>query len=152
MTAIIFLEASLPLQGVPDVTDRLVNYHVHATQSRFAKELEVRLTAFAPIKLERFLTYPWPYTDYKAAIANIEAHNPVWSIRDDRILLFMDDFVKLVGDARLLWVDSQRSRTAYEKELQGLNRRAFDKFVGPKLHLTENDSVAALKFALEERG
>lgn len=156
MTTIIFLEDSIPLQGVHDATDSIVNYHVHAIQARFPWELETLIMAFVPVKsLKDRLTGPWPYADYKAVISQLDKDHPIWSVRDDRVLFFLNEFAALANvvarrgqEPRLLWVDLERSRTEYQKELQKLNREAFNRFTGPKLHLTTDDPAKALKFAL----
>jgi hypothetical protein len=149
MTTIIFLEQALPLQGVYDATPQLVDYHVHATQARFPWELQTRLEVGIPAKLAT-LAEPWDFPNYKHIIDTLDKTRPVWSVRDDRLLLCLDEFSKLVKEARLLWVDLERSRTAHEKKVQEMNREAFGKFKGPKLHLKKDDPIEALRFALGE--
>lgn len=95
MTTIIFLEDSIPLQGVHDATDQLVNYHVHAIQARFANELETLTMAFVPVKdLKERLTGHWPYTDYKVTVHQIDKVHHLWSVRDDRVLFFLAELAE----------------------------------------------------------
>jgi hypothetical protein len=152
MTTIIFLEDSLPLPSVVDATEQLVNFHAFAVQARFPWELVDRVTAYKPIDLKERLVKDsfYPMEEYKAIVKRLDAQHSLWSIRDDRTLFFLDQLAPLVKDLRVLWVDLERSRNDYEKELQRRTRQVFERFKGPKLHLKEDDPKRALAFVLGE--
>lgn len=143
MTCIIILEENVELPGVHDATERLINYHVSATGARYQDQLEARIAEGRPARLAD-LGEEWPLSEYQNIVMELNAIHPLWSVRDDRLVLFLEEFAGIAGDVRLLWVDSRNSRTGYEKALHALNHQAFDSFAGPKLRTKTGDDWEGL--------
>lgn len=142
MTTIIILGEPLPIPNAYDATEQLVNFHAQATLSRFQYELEALVKEPPKAHLKNLLNF----TEYKTAIDSLDDKYSIWSIRDDRLVFLLPEFGRLVKGEKLIWNDTYTSKSEYVKDLQALNKKAFEKFTGPKLHLTKKDEEAVEAF------
>lgn len=143
MTCIILLEGNAELLGVYNAHDRIINYHVSATGARYQDQLNDRIYSGAPIDLEA-MSEEWPHSEYLNIITELNETYPVWSIRDDRVILLLDDFAAIVSDARLLWIDDFTSSDEYLLARHELAEIAFNDFDGPKLHSADGSDWSDL--------
>jgi hypothetical protein len=148
MTTIILLNQYYNLPGVYDGTNDIVNYHVHLTQARFNDQLEERMFTVQSANLTG-LESPYSYGDYTATINRLNSRE-AWSVYDHRVLFFFEEFVRLVNDARLLFVDLAQPETSYQQEVRKRSAKAFEQFAGPKLHLTTDDPELVGRFVAGE--
>ena len=144
MTTVILLGEDISIKNTHNATADLVEFHVIATQSRFQHQMDELIANPQPVTLVE----ADGFQHYLATIKNLDDQYEYWSIRDDRVLLFLDEFAGLVRDPKLLWLDTERVATDYAKSAQKLNRQVFDQFTGPKLKL-EKTSQNAIKAFIE---
>jgi len=69
---------------------------------------------------------------YKAEIRELNEAHDLWSIRDDRVLFFLPQFVELVGDVRVIWSDIDQTESSH---LHKRIKPVYDGFRGQKLCL-----------------
>lgn len=99
--------------GYLEETD-LVEYHVNLTNSRTADQLEAERAGFKKIaslkrRFEQNLLIP-TFDNYLARIDHIQSRN--YYMHDPRILWFYDEFIKLVGDYKVIVCDSAKDIVA----------------------------------------
>jgi hypothetical protein len=148
MTTIILLNQNYNLPGVYDGTNDIVNYHVHLLQARFDNQLEERMFNVRSANLTD-LESPYSYGDYTATINRLNSRD-AWTVYDHRVLFFFEEFVRLVKDARVLFVDLAEPQTSYQQEVRKRSLKAFEQFAGPKLHLTADNPELVKRFVAGE--
>ncbi len=139
-------------EKLPDCTAKLVNYHVQITQARFANELQTRFTEGTVGQLSH-LSGSMTLANYQAAIRNCDTnHEGAWFIRDDRPILFWQEFIKQVDRAGLVWVKPD-NEAEIPDPVQAQIKVVYTAYKGPKMIVTKQTAAEIKKvIALATKG